>query len=326
MQGDKSLDDVQRLAHLDFVPLVHLGDHDAPGRVARALRQSGFLLITCDALSRKLQQRSIVACQDLLHGDRSGVEKHPSDPKRYRMLRRADLVASGGETACGNISTLAPLSPEATLAEYWAAVESVKRELLTAIALGLGLEGDFFAKRHATDNDTLRLLHYPPSPGVGNRCKEHSDYGSVTLLSTDDTAGLEIWNDAVGMWAPVPSMADVSLAGDAGLLVVNAGSLLSSWTCGEVRATLHRVAGPASLRSGTAAERLETAAARHRYSLAFFVDPDADVQLNDLAGDCAAAADWPEGVSSIADYVRWRCGAAGAGVGFTAAEERRTGA
>ena len=52
---------------------------------------------------------------------------------------------------------------------------------------------------------------------------------------------------------------------DEPVLIVNTGALMARWTNDEWKATAHRVIVP------TAA-----AAARSRYSMAFFVDPDAD--------------------------------------------------
>mmetsp|Transcript_12813 Transcript_12813/g.40416 ORF Transcript_12813/g.40416 Transcript_12813/m.40416 type:complete len:349 (-) Transcript_12813:118-1164(-) len=288
-----------KLAPGPLVPLVDLEeDEDADGRVVAGLQGSGFLLLRSAELPGDLQRRALTACRELL-GDDSLASTHPSDPKRYAMLRRSDLACHDSDAG----------HARRTLSEYWAAVDAVKSRVLRALARGLELDADFFAARHSQQNNSLRLLHYPPCPDSGNRCKEHSDYGTITLLSTDGTPGLEIWDDAESKWTPIPEVA-------AGTMILNAGSLLSGWTRGAIRATLHRVAGPASLHSGSSAEQLRRAAAEDRYSLAFFVDPDPELRLTDVEG-----GDAPGGV---ADYVRWRCGAAGEGVSFAPGEEART--
>jgi hypothetical protein len=117
---------------------------------------------------------------------------------------------------------------------------------------GLDLERDFFTRRHAQDNDSLRLLHYfalddkqleqnrstldaracatraaLPAPVMNFvhlhkqrrmhikykhlvhkhirtcrlRCKEHSDYGSITLLLRDSCAGLQVCMQRVHMYS-----------------------------------------------------------------------------------------------------------------------------
>lgn len=300
----------------DFVPLVSLDAPNATAIIAGALQRSGFLLVHCNALSPALLEEALRACRELLSESASGVERHPSDPKYYRMLRRSELELL--LDSCGGAETRKAC---AVLLDYWRALEGIKQELLRAIAQGLGLEADFFSARHVEGNDCLRLLHYPPAPDAGNRCKEHSDYGTITLLGTDGTVGLEIWDDASGLWAPVPGAVQASeaMAGGHATLVVNAGSLLSAWTNGAVRATLHRVAGPRSERSGTPPERLREAAAAHRHSLALFVDPDPGAELG------AGGAPAPPGAGgSVAEYVRWRSGAEGEGVSFGPGEEGRT--
>mmetsp|Transcript_64196 Transcript_64196/g.200997 ORF Transcript_64196/g.200997 Transcript_64196/m.200997 type:complete len:328 (-) Transcript_64196:4-987(-) len=313
----------------DMVPVVDLDGPAAPALVAEALQRSGFLLAHSSALPAALLQRALLACKELLSERAAGVEQHPSDPKRYRMLRRADLESESSPVpdAGGGGGTLAGAAGDearAVLLDYWEALAKVKELILRALARGLDLEDDFFACRHREGNDALRLLHYPPAPGAGNRCKEHSDYGTITLLGTDGTAGLEIWDDASGLWAPVPDGGAASgvAANGRGALVVNAGSLLSAWTNDAVRATLHRVAGPASVKSGSPPERLLEAASTHRYSMALFVDPDPGLALRELAGDIPASV---EASGSVADYVRWRCGVAGEGVNYAPGEEGRTG-
>jgi isopenicillin N synthase-like dioxygenase len=152
-------------------------------------------------------------------------------------------------------------------------------------------------------NSAMRLLHYPPANAqTGNRCKEHSDYGSLTLLNTDGVSGLEILLD--GKWWPVPHVP--------GTIVVNIGSLLSDWTDQRLLATLHRVAGPASEHSASNPENLLKAVSRGRTSIAIFVDPDEGAPI--LRG------------GTIKEYISWRSGGDGpkrSGVAFTSNEQER---
>lgn len=217
-------------------------------------------------------------------------------------------------------------------------------DILQHIAIGLGLESHFFTRLHDQHNDTLRLISYHPTvesvdksgssmpqqqsaPEMGNRCKEHSDYGTITLLSTDGVSGLELFHE--GKWMPVPYIP--------GTLVVNIGSLLSNWTGGVLKATLHRVAGPASLNSTSKKEDLLKAVTRRRTSIAFFADPNEEVsvQLNrNLKGEgLESAGDWGSslGSMSVAEYTKWRSGGIGmndrsrSGVSFTNEELDRRG-
>lgn len=127
------------------------------------------------------------------------------------------------------------------LAEYWSQLDVLKHQVLRALAVGLGLDKMYFSRRHMSGNDSLRLLHYPSVQAAEGeepklRCKEHSDYGSITLLLRDDCPGLQVFRDGGEGWCDVPYIP--------GTLVLNAGSLLKDWTGGAVKATVHRVVAP----------------------------------------------------------------------------------
>ena len=94
---------------------------------------------------------------------------------------------------------------------------------------------------------TLRLLHYPASSSEGEiGAGEHTDYGNITLLATDDVGGLEVRTRS-GDWIAAPPIPDA--------FVVNIGDCLMRWTNDVYVSTPHRVVN----RSG-----------RERYSIAFF--------------------------------------------------------
>ena len=130
--------------------------------------------------------------------------------------------------------------------------------MLGGIALGLGLERDWFA-RHLTADPTVlfRVFHYPPgdteSWGVG----EHTDYGLITLLAQDHHGGLQVRSrDA---WIDVPA--------DPYVFVVNIGDMLERMTRGGYRSNPHRV------RNLSGADRL---------SFPLFLDPSWDATVTPL--------------------------------------------
>ena len=298
------------------VPLIDIGvfDGSSPSETSQALvcafQDSGFAIIRCPLLTKDLQSKALEAASSFLEGSREAegtplVEaiQHPTDPKVYSMLDSED-----------QFDFVAP-----TIKEYVSVLRSIKMQVLRLIAMGLGMgDASFFAKLHDEDNDTLRLITYHPthSEDTGNRCKEHSDYGTITLLSTDGVSGLELFRN--GKWLPVPYVE--------GALVVNVGSLLSGWTGGSLRATLHRVAGPASENSYSDRQVLLKAVNRPRTSLAFFADPNKNVskslQATAAASNDSGPIESPGGMS-VEDYISWRSGGDGAkrsGVSFTAKE------
>lgn len=147
--------------------------------------------------------------------------------------------------------------------------------------LGIGLEVDpssFFTSAHLKENGPsgtiLRFLYYPPLTNTDAsdedvRAGAHSDYGSITMLfRLKGQAGLEILTRDK-TWVPVP-VSPPGTESDAGPpILVNIGDLLSYWTNGLLRSTVHRVVFPGP---GKGIVDGETAA-EPRYSMAFFCHP-----------------------------------------------------
>ncbi|EZF31364.1 hypothetical protein H101_05018 [Trichophyton interdigitale H6] len=158
--------------------------------------------------------------------------------------------------------------------------------ILTLLALGLDIPDNWFSSRHDASHgpsgSTLRFLYYPslrcPSTqsfqhGVDVRAGAHSDYGSITLLfQRDGQPGLEILTPA-GTWAGVPVRpAGVSSsASNAPPILVNIGDLLSYWTRGVLKSTVHRVV--------FAKDEEEESEGRDRYSIVYFCHPCHDTEL-----------------------------------------------
>jgi isopenicillin N synthase-like dioxygenase len=171
--------------------------------------------------------------------------------------------------------------------------------ILYLLGLGLGLDRpDFFSAAHAPDGGgesgtTLRFLRYPPrGPGgragegaEGIRAGAHSDYGSITLLfRLRGQAGLQILaRDR--QWHPVPVLPPGTANDPHPPVLVNIGDLLSYWTNGLFRSTVHRVVfgSAASSTSASAGSESPAAAAEtddgFRYSIAFFCHPVGDTPL-----------------------------------------------
>jgi isopenicillin N synthase-like dioxygenase len=211
--------------------------------LVQALQTSGLLLISSPTLlSSSVMSKAIKAAQEYLSNNNTqnneNVIVHPTDPKRYSMMNPHAL-----ETKLK--SNLDLLESKKMLLEYSQVLTHVKTKLLRLLALGLNMgDANYFIKLHSENNHAMRILHYPPctDPTIGNRCNEHSDYGTLTLLTTNGVSGLEIYHTppgkAEGDWVSVPHVP--------GSIVVNIGSLLSEWSGGKLLATLHRVAGPQS--------------------------------------------------------------------------------
>ncbi|MEP7270774.1 MAG: 2-oxoglutarate and iron-dependent oxygenase domain-containing protein [Acidobacteriota bacterium] len=149
---------------------------------------------------------------------------------------------------------------EATL-EYIAAMTELGRKLMYGLSLSLGLEESYFEEHYTKDPFVLfRVFNYPPSDsedswGVG----EHTDYGLLTILKQDDSAGLEV---RVGKrWIKAPPIP--------GTFVCNIGDMLDRMTGGSYRSTPHRV---------------RNLSGQNRLSFPFFFDPSFDAEVHPIPG------------------------------------------
>lgn len=146
-----------------------------------------------------------------------------------------------------------------TLLSYMDAVTAVGQLLLSGIAVGLGLESDYFLERYTRDPTVLfRIFNYPPVTAGGSGDElgvgEHTDYGLLTLLRQDTVGGLEIWHQ--DHWLAAPPMPDS--------FVCNVGDMLERLTAGRYVSALHRV------------HNLST---QDRISMPLFLDPSFDAVL-----------------------------------------------
>ncbi|MCJ1389466.1 hypothetical protein MMC18_002323 [Xylographa bjoerkii] len=162
-----------------------------------------------------------------------------------------------------------------TMEEFFLECKELHRLIMSAIALGMGLDEHYFDKMVSKGDNNLRLLHYPSvkkevfEKNKGQvRAGAHSDYGSVTLLFQDMRGGLQVQTSA-GDWLDVTPIE--------GTVVVNAGDLLARWTNDTVKSTKHRVVEPPMSEEGVD----EYPA---RYSVVYFCNPDLDTWIDALPG------------------------------------------
>lgn len=157
---------------------------------------------------------------------------------------------------------------------------------------------DFFTAAHRTSwpsrpsGTILRFLRYPPRSQLHQttdraaddddvRAGAHSDYGSLTLLfRLRGQAGLEVLSKE-GDWCPVPVVPPGTEADPAPPVLLNIGDLLSYWTGGLLRSTVHRVVfSPSSSSSSSSSSVVEGETdAEARYSIAFFFHPWGGAEL-----------------------------------------------
>jgi len=137
---------------------------------------------------------------------------------------------------------------------YFAAIGACGARLLRAVAISLGLDGDFFAPHYRLPLQRTQAIFYPPQPpddadqfGLA----AHTDFGCITLLWQDDSGGLEVRERQSGAWIAAPPLPET--------LVVNVGDLLGRWSNDRFASTPHRV---------------RNLSGHERMSIATFFDPD----------------------------------------------------
>ncbi len=148
---------------------------------------------------------------------------------------------------------------------YYRQMERLAGLLMRLCALGLGLEETWFDDKIDKHTTNLVLSNYPDQPdGVMEgqlRAGAHTDYGSLTILKTEDKpGGLEVLT-ADGRWEAVPIVPDA--------FIINLGDLMAYWTNDEWVSTMHRVVNPPP----------DKAIGSRRQSLVFFHQPNYDARI-----------------------------------------------
>jgi isopenicillin N synthase-like dioxygenase len=162
-------------------------------------------------------------------------------------------------------------------------LDELGSQVLSALALHIGLPADYFADKTDNGNSILRPIHYPPitTPDVPNvRAGAHEDINLITLLVGASAEGLEVLSRK-GEWVPFTADADT--------IVVNIGDMLQRLTNHVYPSTTHRVTNPPGEQ-----------ARKPRYSVPFFLHPNPDF-LIDVLPSCVTAGNpnrYPEPITA----------------------------
>jgi isopenicillin N synthase-like dioxygenase len=263
-----------------MLPIIDVESPDAPREMDAACRKFGFFAIRNHGVSNDLRTSLLGAAADFF--GRSKEEKEQVSLDHGGAAWRG-WFPLGGELTSGvpdlkegyyfgrdlpvdprpmhgpNIWPTEPASLEPLVSEWMAMMEPLAQRVLSMMAEGLGLNAGFFRNDLTADPTPLfRIFRYPPHPPDGPDrwgVAEHSDYGLLTLLAHDGTAGLQV---KVGdEWIDAPS--------DPALIICNLGDMLDRLTAGRYRSTPHRA---------------RNSATADRYSLPFFLDPGWDTVID----------------------------------------------
>jgi isopenicillin N synthase-like dioxygenase len=171
-----------------------------------------------------------------------------------------------------------PVSPDSNefkscILDYFEAIESLARTLLTLLAQSLDKPADYFTERMKDRPYLLMkaMSYLPQERPVSETSAQmgvtaHCDWSWLTFLIQDDVGGLEA-QDIQGSWRKVNPLKNS--------IVVNTGELLEIETGGYLRASPHRVIN----------ERID----RQRFSVPVFINPALDAKILP-SFDCAVSS------------------------------------
>jgi len=198
---------------------------------------------------------------------RSRGEHAPGDLNESLMIGPVDVgqddyytSSAAGKHFAPNLWPERPVALREIYTTYYRAMSDLARTLMRLFALALDQPETFFDDKIDKHISRLRVRNYPapkvsPQPGQ-LRAGAHSDYGSLTILKTEDKpGGLQAYNKA-GAWVDVPV--------EPGCFIVNLGDLMARWTNDYWISTLHRVVNPPQ----------EMVSESRRQSLVFFHNPN----------------------------------------------------
>jgi len=198
------------------------------------------------------------------------------DLKEFWQIGPEPRGIGRGEVVPPNIWPQSPAGFKETFLTLFDALQETGRIILEALTPALAQPKDFFEALIGERNSVLRLLHYPPVAGdedAGSvRSAAHEDINLITLLLAPQGPGLELL-DRDGRWLSVETSRNN--------LIVDSGDMLARITNDVIPATTHRVVNPLG-------ENVS------RYSMPFFMHPDADVVLRCLPSCVGAGAKYAD--------------------------------
>lgn len=282
---------------IDISPLYSedpAGKYTVASAIDKACRESGFFYIIGHPISRQrmTQMRELAEVFFALpeeaklaidisqssnhrgYGQTTSEQLDPSKPNDYKESYNMGLnLAEDHALVCPDYPLYGPNQYPSELPEfqrvmethYWDMLELGKK-VLSALAIALKIDENFFADKFNHPLSVLRFLHYPEvqssSAEKNIGAGAHTDYGCITILWQDEIGGLQV-QDTQGNWIDAPPIEDS--------FVINIGNMMARWSNDRYKSTPHRVYSP----SGS-----------ERYSIPFFVEPDFTTDVSCLPNCC----------------------------------------
>jgi isopenicillin N synthase-like dioxygenase len=255
---------------------IVLRDH----RVAPTLIDEAYALTAqCFAQPEAVKRRHVAGTRGYAPF-RTEHAKHQTVPdlKEFWQIgpEPSDHGAGRGDAVPPNVWPPSPARFKETFLALFDALQATGQVILEALAPALDQPKEFFDGLIRGRNSVLRLLHYPPVAGDEDpgsvRSAAHEDINLITLLLAPQGPGLELL-ERDGGWLSVETSRNN--------LIVDSGDMLARMTNDVIPATTHRVVNP--LKDNVS-----------RYSMPFFMHPDADVVLRCLPACVGAGAKYAD--------------------------------
>jgi len=281
---------------IDIAPFLKGGSsaNDVVAHVNAACRSTGFFIVTGHGVDPAVTARLYDSARAFF--DHSDAEKRAlvGQPPQlagvdFAPLLQEALAATQGVSTPGDIKESVnfgprlpgspwPVNPQGlreAFTAYFGEMESLAHGLRRVFCAAIGLEPDYFEPYFANHLSALRVINYPaqttdPLPGQ-LRAGAHTDYGFMTLLRSEASAGGLQVQRRDGLWIDAPAVNNA--------FVVNIADAFMRWTNDTWVSTAHRVVNPPPQARGSA----------RRQSIAFFVNPSKDAPIECLQAFCPVA-------------------------------------
>ena len=257
-------------------------------KVGYACEKTGFMIIVGHSVSELLVSQASVVAQDFFAlSDKEKMEVHmPGKGKGYLPLETESLATGTfgtitpgdlkesfniGANLKQNLWPNHPIHMRSIWTDYFHAMVELATHIMRIFAVALGLSERFFDNMINNPKAVLRATNYPPLEKAPEpdqfRASPHTDYGTLTIISTNSKTGLQVCT-RIRQWIDVEPPPNS--------FIVNIGDLMMRWTNDKWISTLHRVINPPPDQAG-----------KRRQSLVFFHNPNPCVLIKCL--DCCCS-------------------------------------
>lgn len=282
------------------VPVIDLTANDARvvEQVGAACERIGFFTITNHGVpaevidrawraARAFFDRPEVEKMALALGDREGLM---ANLPQYYPFQEEALAAGLGVKTPGDLKESIGFGPNdggrpwpaepaelrPAMERYFTAMLALGDRLRHVLLEALGRPGDMLDDLFPPNGGAsyLRAINYPEQESVlplQMRAGAHTDYGCLTILRSQDSAGGLQVKDRDGQWIDLQGLDDS--------FVINIADAMSVWSNDRFVSTLHRVVTPPDA----------LVAGSRRQSIAFFYNPAADALIEPIVAQGAQA-------------------------------------